>query len=133
MKAALLLFFSPIAFAQSTTELPMGEIVVTSDAPQLISVSDAPYPAMAARLGLEGRAELRMLVGADGRPSNVEVVRSSGHRSLDLAAVRRAESFRYRPARANGEVVASYAVMPMTFVLDRGDAPAGDLTLVAAN
>ena len=132
MKAALLLLFSPLAFAQSTTELPMGEILVTSDAPQLISVADAPYPAMAERLGLEGTAELRMLVGADGRPSNVEVVRSSGHRALDVAAVRRAENFRYRPARANGEVVASYAVMPMKFVLDGEDETIESGVLVAA-
>lgn len=127
-----IVLFAALALAADATELPMGEVLVTSDAPQLIAVADAPYPAMAERLGLEGTAELRMLVGADGRPSNVEVVRSSGHRALDVAAVRRAEDFRYRPARANGEVVASYAVMPMKFVLDGQDESIDGGVLVAA-
>ena len=46
----------------------------------------------------------------------------------DLSVV----AFRYRPARANGEVVASYAVMPVKFVLDGADETIEGGVLVAA-
>lgn len=104
--------------AESTTQLPMGEILVTSDAPQLLVAGAESYPAIAQRLGQQGKVELKLAIGVDGLTRDVEIVSSSGHRALDLAAVRQAEKFRYRPARANGEPVPSFAIVPVSFVLE---------------
>ena len=127
-----LALFSAGACAQSTTQLPMGEILVTSDAPQLLVADAEPYPAIAQRLGQQGKVELKLAIGVDGMPRGVEVMTSSGHRALDLAAVRQAERFRYRPARANGEAVASFAIVPIRFVLEAEEAPRDSGVMIAA-
>jgi protein TonB len=45
------------------------------------------YPAQAIDRGLEGRVDVRLVVGADGAPAAVSVKRSSGHEVLDRQAV----------------------------------------------
>src|SRR5687768_16369637 len=87
--------FAAVA-AEPATQLPMGEIVVSSDAPQLLVAAGGDYPPMSLRLGQEGRVGLRLTIGVDGRAGDIVVAESSGHRTLDLAAVRRAEAFRWR-------------------------------------
>ncbi len=47
---------------------------------------------------------LRVLVGTDGRPAEVSVQTSSGHRALDLAARSQVlRSWRFQPAMQNGQ------------------------------
>ena len=58
------------------------------------------YPAMSRRLGEEGETTLAMCVDADGRASNVTVVKSSGSSRLDEAAVRGLTGNRLEPAVA---------------------------------
>jgi periplasmic protein TonB len=53
------------------------------------------YPAVGRREGWEGRGELLLVVGEDGRIAELKLVRSSGHTLLDRAlieGVRRAQS-----------------------------------------
>jgi len=45
------------------------------------------YPAQAIDGGLEGRVDVRLVIGADGAPAAVVVKRSSGHEVLDREAV----------------------------------------------
>ena len=45
------------------------------------------YPAQAIDRGLEGRVDVRLVIGADGAPAAVLVKRSSGHEVLDRQAV----------------------------------------------
>jgi protein TonB len=65
----------------------------------------ARYPAMARREGWEGRGELLLVVGEDGRIAELKLVRSSGHTLLDRAlieGVRRAQSRVEVPAGLQG-------------------------------
>lgn len=56
------------------------------------------YPTLSRRLGQEGRVEVGFEVLADGRLRAVRVVRGSGHRRLDRAAVETVERLgRFRP------------------------------------
>lgn len=117
---------------RATTDRAMSQVVVEagSEAPRLISTGDADYPVLARRLGVEGEAQLRMRVGVDGRPYDIALVRGTGHPALDLAAIRDAKQWRFVPARVNGEYASTWASMPVSYVLDDGDArPAA--TLVA--
>jgi TonB family protein len=43
------------------------------------------YPAAAERLGLEGRAKVAFVMGADGSASNFRLLQSSGHAEIDTA------------------------------------------------
>lgn len=76
------------------------------------------YPRTAARAGLEGTVTLMVLVDASGRPVEVEVERSSGHRELDRAARDQVMAqWRFHPAQRDGRAVAAYALVPVVFKL----------------
>ncbi len=67
------------------------------------------YPAQAIDRGIEGRVDVRLVIGADGAPAAVLVKRSSGHEVLDRQAVdtmRRATAATpIPPALRNREIV----------------------------
>ena len=78
------------------------------------------YPRNAQRLGLTGTVTLQVLVGIDGRPLEVSVVQSSGHRELDEAA--RAQVLKrwsFRPATRDGQAIQAIGVVPIQFSLQR--------------
>jgi protein TonB len=66
------------------------------------------YPARDLDEGHEGTTVFRVIVGADGRVSGCEIVRSSGYRGLDQATCRAVtKRARFRPATdGNGQAVA---------------------------
>ena len=77
-----------------------------------------PYPRDALRAGAEGTVLLRVLVDTDGRPLEVSVERSSGHRSLDREAVRQVQrSWTFEPAMRDGRAVQAWGLVPIGFSL----------------
>lgn len=50
--------------------------------------SDTDFPERSQLRGHEGTVLINVTLGADGRPTNAEIERSSGHLALDLAATR---------------------------------------------
>ena len=78
------------------------------------------YPAQAVDGGLEGRVDVRLVIGADGAPAAVVVKRSSGHEVLDREAVetmRRATADTpIPPALRNREIVVE---IPLLYELKR--------------
>ncbi|AZU17196.1 energy transducer TonB [Xanthomonas citri pv. fuscans] len=101
----------------TTTTDPSGPI----EAGQLQYLSSpAPsYPAAALRAGQQGTVLLRVLVGTDGRPAEVSVQTSSGHRMLDLAARSQVlRNWRFQPAMQNGQAVQAYGLVPVSFSLN---------------
>lgn len=76
------------------------------------------YPRDALRSGAEGTVMLRVLVDVDGRPLEVIVERSSGHRSLDREAVRQVQQrWRFEPAMRDGRAVQAWGLVPIGFSL----------------
>jgi len=55
------------------------------------------YPYVARRNGWQGETDLGLHIGADGRISDVHVVKSSGHRMLDRAALNSARHIKVLP------------------------------------
>lgn len=87
---------------------------------QALSAPAPAYPREAVRQGLMGTVELEILVGIDGRPLEVRVVRSSGHRVLDQAARRAVlAQWTFQPAFRNGQAVQALGRVPIEFKLDR--------------
>ena len=78
------------------------------------------YPAQALDGGLEGRVDVRLVIGADGAPVTLTVKRSSGHELLDREAVetlRRATADTPLPAALrNREIVVE---IPFAYELKR--------------
>jgi protein TonB len=81
--------------------------------------SDQPprYPEAARRRGEQGRVMLRVSVSTDGLPTDVEIARSSGHHTLDEAAVSAVKRWRFVPASQGGRPVAGVADVPVRFQL----------------
>jgi len=76
------------------------------------------YPVMAIREGLTGTVMLRVLVDIDGRPIDVQIERSSGHRLLDAAARKQVlVKWRFKPALENGRAVQAIGLVPIDFNL----------------
>lgn len=86
---------------------------------QYASAPPPSFPREALREGLTGTVMLQVLVDVDGRPLDVTVSRSSGHRVLDLAAKRQVLArWTFRPAMRNGQAVQAIGVIPVEFKLD---------------
>ena len=78
-----------------------------------------PYPRDALREGIQGTVLLQVLVDTDGRPLEVRIQQSSGHRQLDDAARRHVlKHWRFRPAIKDGQAVQAWGLVPIDFNLD---------------
>ena len=85
---------------------------------QYLSAPAPAYPRNALRAGITGTVLLQVLVGIDGRPLEVKVAQSSGHRELDEAA--RAQVLRrwsFRPATRDGQAIQALGMVPVEFKL----------------
>ncbi len=92
--------------SRSTSDVPAG-------APLPLSRVQPDYPSDAMRRNESGTVVVRITVGDDGKPDDVEVVRSSRSRALDRAATQAAKRWRFRPGQAGSVEV------PFEFKLDR--------------
>lgn len=76
------------------------------------------YPREALRAGHRGTVLLQVLVDTDGKPLQVDVARSSGHRSLDRTAQRHVLTrWTFRPAVQDGRPVQAIGLVPVEFAL----------------
>lgn len=85
-----------------------------------ILAAPAPaYPLQARRDRLSGVVEIEVLVGADGKVLSVSIVRSSGHRVLDLAAREVVlKRWLFEPATRDGAPAQALTRVPIEFVLE---------------
>lgn len=82
------------------------------------SAKAPPYPREAFLQGLQGQVLLKILVDTDGKPLEVAVATSSGHRVLDDAARRFVlKNWRFKPAMRDGHAVQAYGMVPIDFTL----------------
>lgn len=86
-----------------------------TSAPRPLSAPPPAYPRSALRGGVGGNVQLHIEVGADGVPTDVEVVGSSRNRELDRAAVQAVRRWRFRPAMRNGVPVADSVQQTISF------------------
>lgn len=104
---------------------PPGETLQVSipAPPTQVSVIVAPrpaYPAPAIRQGAQGTVVLLILVDIDGRPLEVDIEQSSGHRLLDRSARDTVLArWLFEPARRDGRPVQAWARVPIEFIAPR--------------
>lgn len=77
-----------------------------------------PYPLLARRRGVEGKVLLKVQVSAAGLAEQVQVAQSSGHDSLDEAALNTVRAWRFVPAQRGDTPVAAAVLVPITFKLE---------------
>lgn len=77
------------------------------------------YPVDAYRNREEGTVLVAASLDAGGRPTRVDLVRRSGSRALDQAALDAVGRWTFEPAVRDGRAVASEVQVPVTFRIDR--------------
>lgn len=82
-----------------------------------LSTPEPAYPRLAREDELEGVVVLRVRITIEGRASQVVVERSSGHDSLDRAALDAVARWTFVPAREAGAPVESWMRVPVRFRL----------------
>jgi protein TonB len=81
-------------------------------------ITQPEYPPASRRAGEAGTVQLRCYVQADGRCSEISVVKSSGFPKLDEAAVKEVQrSWKFVPAKEDGKPVAAWHTFAVTFRL----------------
>lgn len=110
---------NPEAFTENVVDsvAPVNPVIARTD----VAYAYAPnpdYPISARRKALEGETLLRVLIDVSGRAGRIEIVRSSGHRILDRAAVNAVRNWRFQPATENGIAVAGWVDIPVTFRIE---------------
>lgn len=90
----------------------------TTAAPTEVAALQTPppdYPAELACTGVGGKSVLNVLVGAQGTPTEVTLVTSSGNGQLDDAAITRVREWKFKPATRNGQPVPTTIQVPVSF------------------
>lgn len=79
--------------------------------------SGAPFkfPDGAWQEGLEGTTVLKLLISRQGMVDSAMVLESSGHSSLDSAALAQASVLRFEPAAQGGDPVQVWGRLPVIF------------------
>ena len=122
----------PVAGASSPSPTPTPPALAGPEAPLPGPISAAPemfvppafqvheeptYPERARRAGVEGEVVVKILLSAQGDVIEVRLVRSSGSRLLDDAALAAAHASRFTPARRDQVPVEAEAMATYRFEL----------------
>src|SRR3954471_15213308 len=110
MKLAILLL-TAVAF------LHCQELSHTTE-PMVIHKTESQYTKEARDAKIEGDVILSSVIGADGVPSDIKLVRSLGM-GLDEKAVECLKQWRFRPATNHNEPVSAKVTVEMNFRLPR--------------
>jgi protein TonB len=108
--------YPPVADPDPVAE-PAAPVQTAPSALGYKSMKTVPYPRIATIQRMEGTVILRVLVGADGVPQEIQVDKSSGHAVLDNAARIAVMKWRFEPGTRNGEPFAAYGLVPIAFKL----------------
>ena len=74
------------------------------------------YPKLALKKQIQGRSICQFIVEKDGSISHIQVVRSSGNKSLDRAAIRVIKTMpKWTPGRLQGKIVRTHFTLPVNF------------------
>ncbi|MFC6838660.1 energy transducer TonB [Xanthomonas theicola] len=73
------------------------------------------YPIELACAGLGGKAVLSVVIGVQGKPTEVTLVTSSGQPGLDASAQQRVREWLFKPATRNGRAVPWTIQIPVSF------------------
>lgn len=109
-----------------------GASASAADAPPPAALADRPnplpidgqspppaYPVDALRRGETGTALVRIQVDAQGNPGGVALIRRSGSRDLDRAAMEAVRKWHFQPAVQDGTPIAGSVDIPVEFNLQR--------------
>jgi len=96
---------------------PKNPIAPCATAPRPVFTADPEYSQEARDAHYEGSCVLWMIVGSDGKPRNIKVVRTLGL-GLDEKAIEAVKQWKFEPGMMDGKPVAVQVNLKMSFRLD---------------
>lgn len=75
------------------------------------------YPEIAKKAGIEGSVYIRALIGKDGSPEKIEVLKGLGNVGCNEAAVEAVKHVRFTPAKQRNKTVKFWFTIPIKFQL----------------
>jgi TonB family protein len=118
----------PLVFAIAGTLLQAAAPLLAADLsrpPQLRegSITEDDYPPLALRAEMQGETRTLITIGADGRISNCQILKSSGSALLDTHSCALVSArFVFEPALdAKGHPVETQAVQPVAWVIPESE------------
>lgn len=96
-----------------------AKISLPSSDADYLSNPKPSYPPMSKRMGEQGKAIIRVLIGVDGLPQKAELRQSSGFERLDQSALATVMKWRYVPGKRDGIPEAMWFSVPISFVLEQ--------------
>ena len=110
---------TPVAAAAAVPVLPPSPPTPAAETrPSIPAYAHNPapdYPQSARWEGEEGTVVLRVLINAAGLPEKTTIARSSGYISLDRAAEKAVQHWRFIPGTRDGKPVAMQVEVPIRF------------------
>jgi len=85
--------------------------------PKVISKIDLDYPLSAQLNRVEGQVLIAVFVTKQGKPEEVRLIESSGHKDLDEAALKFARNVVFEPAELDGKPVSSWTRLLLRYKL----------------
>jgi len=119
--AAVLLALCNCAFAQDSTETSNSSTLASLKSadvfpPRPLHTPNPKYPAESRRAGIQGTSILSLVVGTDGLPRDIKVVRKLDD-VLDERALEKVGTWRYQPAMKNDQPVEVEILVKIAFRL----------------
>ena len=111
--AALLIFvFNIAAVALAESEYSVSDV---DSPPKIIRQTPVSYPDLAKKNGITGSVIVNCLVGVDGKPKRLEIVKSEPEGIFDENALSSLKYWQFRPGIKDGELVATWVMVPFRF------------------
>ena len=101
------------------TPPPAAPRELPASAIQYLEPPEPVYPRASRRQGEAGLVVVRVFVGTDGLPKQLQVLQSSGFVRLDEAALEGVRRARFKPPTENGQPTAGWARIPIPFELEK--------------
>ncbi len=112
---------SSVASASKVTDkIGLKDTSVVLEQPPLFKKPRPPldYPNKARKRGYQGITLVMISLDTSGSIENVVLVRSSGHKILDKAALKNVAKWQFHPVKHNGQLVKAQFEVPINFALN---------------
>lgn len=100
-------------------KLPDPVLVKVKPDPRYMSKFQPDYPSSMVRMELEGRVSLKVLVGADGRVKQVQILSATDPAFASATERQALNSWRFKPATKDGVPYESWYTTSVIFQLDK--------------
>ena len=100
--------------ACTSSDQPAAPVIAPTEV-AAVQTPPPDYPAELGCTGVGGTSVLKVVVGIEGKPTDVTLISSSGNSQLDDSAAMRVREWKFKAATRNGQPVPTTIQVPVNF------------------